>query len=400
MLFAYKAVDAAGFSQRGEFEAQSKGEALRVLYERGYTPVELQANDALAKAATGNKQSIRQGDIVALIRELATLLGSGVGMSEALATLQDATAHGGIRQTLAVMVGAVHAGEEFSVALKKTGLDLPEYVGALARAGEATGDLGGALARCADQLEFEERMKGQAREALIYPVILIFTGIGAILFIFSFVVPRFATILRGRVADLPWISEWVLRIGMFVSGHWPYLLMATAVLVTVVAFVLRQPGVRTEMVTLLGRLPGFSGWVASAELSRWTSTLAVLVQSRVPILLSIELAASSVRLAGNRGRLQSVGDDVRLGKRLSTALEERRLLEGSSLTMIKVGEHSGELGAMLSHVAAYSAERHRQLQRRVVALIEPVSILVIGLSLAVIMVGVVLAMASLTEIKI
>jgi general secretion pathway protein F len=67
--------------------------------------------------------------------------------------------------------------------------------------------------------------------------------------------------------------------------------------------------------------------------------------------------------------------------------------------MVKVGEHSGELGGMLGHVAAYAVERHRQLQRRVVALIEPISILVIGLVLAIIMVGVVLAMASLTEIK-
>ncbi len=399
MQFAYKAVDAAGFTQRGELEAQTQGDALRTLFERGYTPIELKERIGGQVVAAAGTQAIRHGDVVALIRELATLLGSGVGMSEALATLQEATAHSGMRQTLATMIAAVHAGEEFSAALKKTGLDLPEYVSALARAGEATGDLGSALARCADQLEFEERMKGQAREALIYPVILIFTGIGAILFIFSFVVPRFATILRGRTADLPWISEWVLRSGMFVSSHWLLLLVATAAAVATTMLLLRRPGVRTEMAAWLSRLPVFSGWVASAELTRWTSTLAVLVQSRVPILLSIDLAASSVRLAENAARLRSVGDEVRLGKRLSGALEDRRLLEGSSLTMVKVGEHSGELGAMLGHVSAYAVERHRQLQRRVVALIEPISILVIGLALAVIMVGVVLAMASLTEIK-
>lgn len=399
MQFAYKALDAAGFSQSGELEAQNQSEALRQLYERGYTPVELNEKSARASLEASGRQRIRQSDVVALIRELATLLGSGVGMSEALATLREATAHAGVRQTLAVMIGAVHAGDEFSVALKKTGLELPEYAGALARAGEATGDLGGALARCAEQLEFEERMKGQAREALIYPAILILTGIGAILFIFSFVVPRFAGILRGRMDNLPWISEWVIRSGLFVSGHWMMMLIGTALAVALAIFVLRRPATRTAIVAGLARFPVFSAWLASTELTRWVSTLAVLVQSRVPILLSIELAADAVRLESNAARLRNVGDDVRLGKRLSSALEERRLLEGSSLTMVKVGEHSGELGAMLGHVAAYAVERHRQLQRRVVALIEPVSILVIGLVLAIIMVGVVLAMASLTEIK-
>jgi len=399
MLFAYKALDGAGFTQRGELEAQTEGDALRALYERGYTPVELSEKSARPGLETKGRQSIRQSDVVALIRELATLLGSGVGMSEALATLREATTHAGIRQTLSVMIAAVHAGDEFSVALNKTGLELPEYVGALARAGEATGALGGALARCAEQLEFEERMQGQAREALIYPAILILTGIGAILFIFSFVVPRFAGILRGRMDNLPWISEWVIRSGLFVSGHWPLLLVGTAAAVALAVLVLRRPGTRARIVAGLARFPVFSAWLASTELTRWVSTLAVLVQSRVPILLAIELSAGAVRLENNAARLRSVGDDVRLGKRLSAALEERRLLEGSSLTMVKVGEHSGELGGMLGHVAAYAVERHRQLQRRVVALIEPISILVIGLVLAIIMVGVVLAMASLTEIK-
>ena len=127
--------------------------------------------------------------------------------------------------------------------------------------------------------------------------------------------------------------------------------------------------------------------------------LAVLVQSKVPILMCIELAALSVLLPENANRLKNVQDDVRRGKRFSSAIEERRLLEGTSLTMLKVGEKSGQLGAMLEHVASYAADKHRALQRGIVALIEPISILVIGIVLGIIMVGVVMAMTSLTEIK-
>ena len=159
------------------------------------------------------------------------------------------------------------------------------------------------------------------------------------------------------------------------------------------------PATQRALVEFGARLPGISLWLLGAETARWTATLAVLVRSRVPILLALELASSSVRLPVNPDRLIKVRDDVRLGKNFSSAVEERQLLEGCPLSMVKVGEKTGELASMLGHVAAHAAARHRALQRQMVTLIEPVSILVIGLSIGVIMVGVVLAMTSLTDIK-
>jgi general secretion pathway protein F len=156
---------------------------------------------------------------------------------------------------------------------------------------------------------------------------------------------------------------------------------------------------RNKVTVFMSRLPVFSSWMVGAETARWTSILAVLVQSRVPILLSLDLAASSVRLAENAQRLRSMQDEVRLGKTLSQATEDRRMLEGTPLSMLKVGEKTGDLAAMLGHIATHAAQRHRALQRRLLALIEPVSILVIGIVIGLIMVGVVLAMTSLTEVK-
>ncbi len=401
MQYSYRAVDSGGFAKEGLLEAASEDEALRLLFERGYKPVELRARKAggTARATTGGGKKVRHVEVVALIREMATLLSSGVGLAEAFATLQDATAHEGVREALTKLIAAVHGGEGFAAALRKAGLEFPEYVHALARAGEATGDIGGALARCADQLEFEERMRNEAREALTYPLILILTGIGAIAFIFSFVVPRFAGLLKGRSVDLPLLSELVLKTGVFVNAHWQGVVLALVGLVALGVVLSRNAAFNTAVVATLARLPFFSTWLEGAETARWTSILAVLVKSRVPILLSVELAASSVRLPDNAARLRSVEDEVRQGKRLSAAIEERAMLEGTSLSMLKVGEKSGELATMLGYISTYTADNHRQLQRRLVSLIEPVSILVIGLVLGVIMVGVVLAMTSLTEVK-
>jgi general secretion pathway protein F len=400
MRFAFKAVDGAGFAQTGTLEAVSEAEALQQLFERGYTPLELR-EEKLPEIRSGvsAQAAIKHADVIALIREMATLLASGVGLSEAFGTLLEANPHPRLRAVLGQLSAAVHGGEGFASALKKSNLALPEYVHALARAGEATGDLAGALTRSAEQLEFDERMRGEAREALTYPVILILTGIGAIIFIFSFVVPRFAGILSGRNVDLPLLSEWVLKTGLFVNAHWMFILVILASVGFGVSLLLKDDRFKVAATAVLGRLPLLSGWIMGGETARWTSILAVLVQSRVPILMALELASTSVRLPENANRLRSVADEVKLGKRLSVVIEERRLLEGTPLTMLKVGEKSGELGAMLGFVASHAAEYHKTLQRRLVSLIEPISILAIGSVLGIIMVGVVLAMTSLTDVK-
>lgn len=401
MLFSYRVLDASGALRQGVIDASSETEALASLQEKGQVPLELKAQMSTAqrrKVVSGG-QKIRHADVVAFVRELATLLKSGVGLSDAFSTLLETTDHPRMKESLSQLSAAVLAGERFSVALEKSDLGLPQYVHALARAGEATGDLGNALARSADQLEFDEKMKNEAREALTYPMILVFTGIAAIGFIFAFVVPRFAGIFQGRKVDLPLLSRWVLSTGVYVHDHWLGVLLSLIAIAIGGYWLSRSRVVRQNMARIFSRLPVFSGWMAGAEMARWTSMLAVLVQNKVPILMCMELAALSVLLPENASRLKNVQDDVRRGKRLSSAIEERRLLEGASLTMLKVGEKSGQLGAMLAHVAAYAADKHRALQRGIVALIEPVSILVIGIVLGVIMVGVVMAMTSLTEIK-
>ena len=400
MQFSYRALDSSGFIQKGILEVESEAAALSILQERDYAPLELKPLTTPAgRPATSSSRHIKHGEVVALIRELSTLLGSGVGLSESFTTLLEATSHRGMKEALAQLNQSVRSGERFSAALDKSALKLPQYVYALSRAGEETGDLGSALARCAEQLEFEERMRNEAKEALTYPMILIATGVAAIGFIFSFVVPRFAGILQGRKVDLPLLSQWVLGTGMYVNNHWLGLLLALLALVVAIVVAARNSRTGPLLMSALSRLPLLSEWVAGAETARWTSMLSVLLQSRVSILMSIELAAASVRLPENVTRLKNTEDDVRRGKQLSTAIEERRLLDGSSLTMLKVGEKSGQLATMLEHVTTHTTKKHRSMQRRLVALIEPISILVIGLSLGLIMAGVVLAMTSLTEIK-
>jgi general secretion pathway protein F len=393
MVFQYTAIDATGKKLKGELDAQSEALALDDLAKRGMTVLEIaMRNVSSVRKSTGKA---KRRDLVAFMRELATLVSSGVSLDEALQTLHGANPSGPLASALQAMTTSIHAGEKFSDALARAGLDLPSYAHALTSAGEATGNLGFALTRCADQMEFDAKLREEATSALVYPTILIVVGLAAVLFIFSFVVPKFAKMLEGKRADLPWISDKVMSIGMFVNQHTLLTLGAFAGLVFGL-YALYKSGALTSFAR---SLPGISVWFTSGDTARWTSTLAVLVQNKVPILNAIELTARASTVPEVSRKLAFLQADVRQGVPLSSSMEQHQVLDASSLSMVKVGERSGELGKMLGHISHYWSERNTTMQKRMVTLIEPISIVLLGGVVGVVMVAIIMAITSLSEVK-
>ena len=237
MRYAYKALDTVGAESNGTLQARDEADAVGQLISRGLTPLklraaELEAETQAARQAPRNSGVSGRMALVLLIRELATLLGAGVTLEESLRTLLESRSGLPAETPLRAIVGSVLAGERFSTAVRaqveQGALSLPAYVVALISAGESTGDLAAALNRAAEQLEFDEQLRAETSEALIYPLVLVGAGTAAVLFVFSFVVPRFSALLAGRQADLPWLSAAVLGTGQFVNEHSVALLVALA----------------------------------------------------------------------------------------------------------------------------------------------------------------------------
>lgn len=407
MHFEYTALDSAGREQKGSLDAVSESDAMQALSQRGLTPFALKhiAQRTAAKSPR-SKLSKKQGSprvaLVLMVRELASLLQAGVTLEEALRTLVDGQQGLALEAPLTAVLSSVLSGERFSAALEAQSstqqLPLPGYVIALVTAGESTGDLAAALTRAADQLEFDEQIRAETSEALVYPLILIAAGTAAVLFVFSFVVPRFSTLLAGKKADLPWLSSAVLNTGEFVNSHGLALLIAAAVVGVAGMSILRALG-PSRVRSMVARLPVLGGWLQQQELSRWTGMLALMLQSRVPILTALELTAGAVSLPEIAERLRRTVGDIGRGETLSHSLAEQSLLQASALSMVRVGERTGQLGQMMGHVAAYTLEQNRRRRRQLVALIEPAAIVVLGGIIALIIVGVVLALTSLSEVK-
>lgn len=396
--FSYVAIDAAGVRQRGALLATDEQAALDTLQARELQVINLgRGARETRQSSSGGRLSARQSadSVALLVNEIATLLEAGVPLAEAVGTLADAHDDG---HPLAEMRKVLRGGGSFSESLQQSGLTLPEYVIQLVRAGESTGKLAAALRAAALHLDAELQFAQEARNALLYPMVLIGSGILATLVMFVFVVPRFAAVLDNPKADLPWMSKVVLGLGLWLTQHQVLVGAVVAAAVVLGIWASRQARIRQATWEFASVLPVLGPWTLHAELSRWASLFSVLLNSRVPLLTALTQANETFRRHSLRAQSAMVLSDVRGGKSLSLALADQAMLDPAGLNLIRVGERAGSLGQTIGSLARMHTTQSQLRLKRFLVLLEPVTILLISVVLGGIMISVMLAITSLTNV--
>ena len=396
MDFRYQAVNAEGQAADGRLSAGGRTEALRLLQQQGLTATVLESAGAQGAPAIKVRGKASAQDKRLVMRELATLLKAGVPLGEAVESLADAHAASQVGAAFVRVHAALRAGERFSGALSGAGLVLPDYVVQMASAAEMTGKLADALADAATQMEYEERVREEMRNALIYPSVLVFSGIGATLLIFVVVVPKFANLLKNSRADIPLLSAWVLQAGMFVKEYLLWLGLGTAGLIFAGIAAFSNPQVRMRAWERLAHLPLVGRWLVEIETGKWAALLGILLENRVPIVRAMELAQEAVRLVYMRVKLQGALRDIRAGKRLADALAATGILVPTGINLIRVGERSGALAPMLRTLATLYESAARERLKRFLILLEPAAILLIGVVIGTIMIAIIMAITGLS----
>lgn len=399
MEFQYRAVNAQGHSVSGQIGAASEREAVRLLRQKELTPLEVApagrppaTNRARVKRASNQEKTL-------VIRELATLLQAGVSLAEAVESIGQSHTDSSIGETFTHIHSKLRGGESFSQGLQSAQLEWPDYLFQLVAAGEHTGKLAHALQSAATQMEYEQRIKSEMRNALIYPSILVFSGIAATLLIFIVVVPKFANLLKSNRAQIPDISVWVLTTGLFVKENLLWVGLGAVAAVLAIVSIVANPVLRTRMLQALSRVPVLGTWLIETEIGRWAAMLSTLLENRVPILKAMELTQQGMRLTAVQQKLQQALREVRSGKKMAEALAGVQMLNVTGLNLIRVGERSGELANMLRTLATLYENAGRERLKRFLILLEPAAILIIGSVIGTIMVAVMLAITSLSNIS-
>ena len=393
--FEYEAIGPDGRAVKGQAQADSVTGLVRGLTAEGHTVVEVRERREAMRS--GFRRRLRPQELVVAFHELATLLESGVSLSDAVLAQSRGSHHPALGGAFQSVAQALMRGQSFREALRAGGLALPEYLYHLVEAGELTGRLAQSLRQAVEQMRYEQRMAAEMRSALLYPSILVVSGIVAVLLVFVFVIPQFSNLLEDG-NELPLLAEAVLRTGVWFNEHGGLLAGALAAAAAAGVVLWRQQGVRQRIRDVLAALPFFRDWFSEADTAQWASMMSAMLSSRVDLMDALGLASRGVRISRRKATLEQAAGDVRGGAPLSAALEKRGALTPAGYNLLRVGEQSGQLAQMLRALATLYEENGTRRMKRFLTLIEPLAVLLIGGFLGVIMIGIILAITSVNDI--
>lgn len=393
--YDYEIVDSDGETSRGRVDAASRADVVRRLARDGNTVVAV--DEHRAPAAGAFSRGPRAQDVVVAFNELATLLESGVSLGDAVTAQGRGTHHPRLAAAFDEMGRDLMRGQSYLEVLRASALPLPDYVYQLVEAGELRGRLAEALRGAVQQMEYDLKVASDIQGALAYPAVLVVAGIAAVLFVFTFVVPQFSNLLDSA-ADLPLLAAVVLNTGVWFNANFWLVVAVVAASAATCAALLRRQGFRRRLTDAVALLPVVRGWFSEVDTAKWASVMGAMLESRVELMDALRLASRGVRISRRKTMLDRAADDVRSGVALSAALERQDALTPTGYNLIRVGEQSGRLAEMMRALANVYEENSARRMRRVLTLIEPVAILLIGGFLGTIMIGIILAMTSVNEI--
>jgi type IV pilus assembly protein PilC len=388
--FTYVARDSTGQRTKGQLSAASRTEAARQLRAEGKFVVEIEERSASAPAGTsaagrgtGAARStgsgrVRAEDLIMVTTQLALMVDSGVPVAEALDGILRNLPPGGLRRVLGEVLHRVESGEPLSTALSVHPRVFGAFFVNLIRAAEMSGQLPRTLYRIAAHLATQRRIAMKVRQALMYPAFLALMALGAVIFMMTFLLPKFTPIYAGREELLPLPTKIVVGVSNALVHWWPIWVASAAVVVTAIILHLRTPAGRRHWDWLKLNLPIVGGMGHKAMITRSLHTLGLLIDSGVPMLDSVAITR---RVVGNwyfERFWDNVGSELERGRQLSEPLFASPLFPRPLTQTIEAGERSGKLGSVLQKVSEWLETDLLERIGTATRLIEPLMILIIG----------------------
>lgn len=402
--FAYRALTEAGERVSGEIEAGDEKGAIQRLHAQGLIPIEAApaaagAPGLLGDIATTRPAGGRRGGMVTVAtRELATLLEAGETVESALALVAEELDPKGLGGTLSSILAKVRSGASLSEAMAGEPRTFSRLYVGMVRAAEATGRLAEVLTELATLRERQERLRRQLTSALIYPIILTLTALGAIIVLLLYVVPQFTPVFAGAEDRLPATTLAILDTALWLRANGPSLGIAIAGGLLAVILALRMGAIRLAVHRLALRLPGIGTLArerATAEIGRGLATLLKGGLDLPTALLMLREMVSNLAVGEALGRAAIA---VRQGRRLAEALGAEQVLQPLGQKLLRTGEESGRLELLSRHVGERFEERTANRLQRFVALLEPILVIGLGGIVGGIVIAILTAVLSVNEL--
>jgi general secretion pathway protein F len=399
--FQYKAATTAGEIVDGVLTGSTREHVIAKLQSLGHVPIRVDASAAKRKSRLNirlRRERVTDEQVGDITRELSTLLQAGLPLDRALAILTSLAESDALRNMLEDVRDRVKEGSTLADAMEAQDSAFSRFYISLLRAGESGGALEVVLERLADHMESAKEMRSTLSSALMYPAILVVVAIVSIFILLGYVVPQFTQMFDGMGQALPLSTRITIAVGETLQSYgWLLVLLAAGGL----WFVRRQladPKSAYKWHAWLLRTPFLGVIVVKMEVARFAHTLSTLLHNGIPLLKALGIVKDTM---GNRvlaNGIEKVTGHLKEG--LAEPLSDVPHFPSFATHMIRVGEESGELEAILAKVAE-TYDRDTQVTiKRTMTLLEPMLILVLGVVIAAVIISILVAILSINELVI
>lgn len=385
--FKYAAKRPGGQNIEGTIQAGDRGEALAELRRQNLVVLKVEqvagkAEGGRAKPGLGLRLGlsprVNRTELVLFTRQLATMVGAGLALLEAIDVLGQQADSPGLRAVCEKISSELRGGSDLSSAMEACPKAFSTLYVSMVRAGEASGQMDIILERLADYQEASQALQREIRAAMTYPVISLVLVLGITAFLMLGVVPTFRQVFEGLGSELPALTAFVLDTSAFMKSYWlPILGAMVGGAFAFMMFIKTEAGG-----TLFDRFalsaPVFGPLVRKIALARFSRTFATLIRSGVPIMGTLDIVADT---AGNRivsNAVHASKESVRNGQLLSEPLSQSKVFPPMVVRMIAIGERTGALEALLEKIAEFYDAQVKAAIKSLTSLIEPLLISFMG----------------------
>ena len=342
-------------------------------------------------------KKIKLKDISLFCKQMSVMLNSGIPLNNAVDILEQQTDAKNLKASLEVNSKSLKEGSQLSKAMLDQEGMFPDLLIRMVQAGEKTGKLDEVLEKMSEHYNKELKTSRQIRGAMIYPAVLAFLAVAAVLALLYIVIPSFSGIFEQSGMDMPLPTRIVLAASNFVRSYWYILFGVTGILVFLFLRYRSTEAGRYQLDRLKLWLPVIKGPMQKIVTARFASTLAILTSAGIPLVEAIESAAATTNNAVVIEKMKIANEGLQKGERLTGMITATGLFPPMMLSMVKIGEESGSLESMLIKTSDYYEEELETAIKQLLSLLEPAMIIVMGVIIGGIVASVMLPMFELAH---
>ncbi|MEL7606918.1 MAG: type II secretion system F family protein [Sedimentibacter saalensis] len=379
-LYKCRVFNSSGERHLLKVDAFSEEDILAELRKNNFIVTEIKSHKKLSEWVhiAQNSRKIKLKELSMFCRQMNSMLKSGIAIEKCIEILSMQTEDKNFCTVLKNMHKKLLTGSTFSEAVDSNKKVFPAMFLSMVRAGEMSGNIELVMGRLAVQYGKEYNTESKVKSAMTYPVVLAVVASVVVMFLLMYVMPTFVDLYESSGVALPYVTRILLKLSIGLQNYWQFVALALLVTVLVIIRLMKNENVRYKIDCFKLRIPLYKVLKGKLAASRFSRTLSTLVESGVPLISGLEAVSMIVGNEKIKRLVLCVREDVRKGSSLSYSIEQYNIFPPMVHNMIKIGEESGELEDVLNKTADFYDEEVENSIHKLVALIEPVMIVLMA----------------------